>query len=258
MNKRMTDAFNEVQADDALKISIYKGVQEKSAKPQKRPYTKKIQFVMVAVLCLLLVAGLGGYKSFMTPTAVISFDINPSIELSVNRYNRVIATSYYNEDGQTLLSDENLIYKDYEEAIDSLIASDKVQACLNDGGELVLNVAPKNVKQGEAITTYLSHCTSGMENATCDTISTETMDAAHNLGMSMGRYKVYEAIKAYEPDFSAEACNSMSMRELHDKFNSCAEENEGESDACETQESCHESGDHGHAYGRNSMEANEA
>ena len=51
---------------------------------------------------LLTVTLWGGTWLYFTPTMEISVDINPSIELGVNRFDRVISVDGYNEDGQAL------------------------------------------------------------------------------------------------------------------------------------------------------------
>src|SRR5699024_12320720 len=55
-----------------------------------------------AIACLFLLF-FGGRWLFFTPTATISMDINPSIELNVNRFNQVIGVQSYNDDGEKLL-----------------------------------------------------------------------------------------------------------------------------------------------------------
>ena len=247
MNKQIKNAFEAVQADDALKNSIRQSLAQRNHRAQKMPRARGLQLVLVAAFCLLCAVGLGGYQSFMATTAVISIDINPSIEISVNRYNRVVDFKAYNEDGQALLDGQSLKYKTYKEAVDTLLASDKIETSIASGGELVLSVAPENATQGDAITTYLNGCTKNIENASCETVSYESIEKAHALGMSCGRYKVYEKIVAYEPDFTAETCNNMTVRELHQKLG----EHEGSS-CSENDTTCqnNQANGHGHAYGR--------
>ena len=55
-------------------------------------------------------------------------DINPSIELSVNRFDRVIAVTGFNEDGQVLSRELDVKYKDYAQAVEQVLCYDSVAA----------------------------------------------------------------------------------------------------------------------------------
>ena len=46
-----------------------------------------MRLVPTLACCLLvLLAGWGGHHAYFTPSAIISIDVNPSLELGVNRF----------------------------------------------------------------------------------------------------------------------------------------------------------------------------
>lgn len=53
-------------------------------------------------VCLLLLLSGGGYWVYFLPTAKIDIDINPSVALSINRFNKVLSVEGYNAGGQAL------------------------------------------------------------------------------------------------------------------------------------------------------------
>ena len=53
------------------------------------------------------------YQFVFVPVNIISLDINPSIELGVNRMGYVIDAKAYNEDGEILLDNVDVGYKKY-------------------------------------------------------------------------------------------------------------------------------------------------
>ena len=73
----------------------------------------------VSLACLLLFAtsGLGGYSLYYTEAAVISIDVNPSIELDINRWGKVVDQTTYGEESETVLQSLSLKHLEYEEAL---------------------------------------------------------------------------------------------------------------------------------------------
>lgn len=63
--------------------------------------------------CFVLCVALGGYHLYFTPTSIISMDINPSIELEINRFDKVIGVDGYNEDGENLVESLHMLNENY-------------------------------------------------------------------------------------------------------------------------------------------------
>ena len=59
---------------------------------------KRTAWALAACLALAAV-GFGGYRWYAEPTAFVSLDVNPSIELEVNRFDTVVAARGVNETG---------------------------------------------------------------------------------------------------------------------------------------------------------------
>ena len=67
---------------------------------------------------------IGVNKDFDTaPAALISVDINPSIELEVNKANQIISATSVNEDGQQVLDDLDLEEKDLSDGVDAIVSA---------------------------------------------------------------------------------------------------------------------------------------
>lgn len=100
MRDRLKQAFDAVHAEEALKERTKAFVaQQTRGHARRRPALRPSLAAAFACLCLLFT---GGYWLYFTPTATISIDINPSIELGVNRFNRVVSVEGYNADGVKL------------------------------------------------------------------------------------------------------------------------------------------------------------
>lgn len=76
---------------------------------------RKIALGLAAATVLSLGGGTYAYAK-TTPAAYVSVDINPSVELGVNSFGKVISAQAYNEDGQKVLEGTNLVNFDVEKA----------------------------------------------------------------------------------------------------------------------------------------------
>ena len=89
----------------------------------KRGRSRVTALASVAAVFLLLV--LGGFKGYTTPIGVVSLDVNPSIEYSINCFDRVLDISAVNEDAEKILAgldEKALRYQPVDEAVDATIA----------------------------------------------------------------------------------------------------------------------------------------
>ena len=86
----------------------------------------KRKLIPVAVAIVLLFAScVFGYKIYSTPVTVLSVDINPSLELGINRFDKVVNVKGYNVDGSEFTSDLDIIHQDYKKAIEKLEISEE-------------------------------------------------------------------------------------------------------------------------------------
>lgn len=142
MNDRLKKALDQVQAEDELKQKTKEYVFQK-ANGCKR--TKKVHFKLFlpAAACTLLIF-LGGYWLYFVPTAEISMDINPSIELDVNRFDRVISVEGWNDDGKELAGSLDIWNLEYSEAVNRILENETVADLLSDNGILTIAVVGEN------------------------------------------------------------------------------------------------------------------
>ena len=99
--QRMKAAFDTVHADEELKQRT-RDYLARTIYKKKRRVHPAVRALPALAACLLLTLCLGGGYLYFVPTAYISVDINPSLELRVNRFDRVVDVEAYNEDGQAL------------------------------------------------------------------------------------------------------------------------------------------------------------
>lgn len=219
MMTKVREAFDAVQAEEPLKERTTQAVlQAMHAKAEHR--RRRFVPILALAACLLLAAGAGGHHLYFTPTTVLSIDINPSLEMDINRFDRVIALNGYNDDGVALAEALDVKNMQYDDAVDVLMANDTIEACLARGEELSIAVvqADGDAAQSDAVLEYVSGCTAQHENAHCYALSSDSaqMADAHSAGLSCGKYHMYQALLAYDATLTPETVQNMTMRELRD------------------------------------------
>lgn len=100
-----------------------------------------------ACAALLLAIGITGYSWTKTPVSYISIDVNPSIELSLNRFGRVVSATAFNAEGRKILETLSLKGKRDTTAVHEIIENETMQTFLSDEAELVLTVAEEKTQR---------------------------------------------------------------------------------------------------------------
>lgn len=103
-----------------------KKISEKNTIRKKRINSGWIKGLsLVAAAMVLLVVGLGGRNIYRARTvdSIISFDINPSLLMKVNKNERVLDVEPLNKEGEIVIGEMNFKNSDLEMAINALIGS---------------------------------------------------------------------------------------------------------------------------------------
>ena len=69
---------------------------KRQAKSAQRRRLRALTSVAAGLLFLVL----GGFKGYQTPVGIVSLDVNPSIEYSINVFDHVLSVHGVNEDGE--------------------------------------------------------------------------------------------------------------------------------------------------------------
>ena len=83
--------------------------------------SKLVGVLATAMICICGVFGFNQYNSNYKVDSIIEFDVNPSIELNVNKNERVIEVSALNEEGAKVLDGMDLKNVDLDVAVNAII-----------------------------------------------------------------------------------------------------------------------------------------
>lgn len=214
MNNKFHDAFESIHATERLKQSTNAFIHREMVKRQRKTHLSMGYAIACCAVLLLSVCGLGGYQLYQSPVSYISVDINPSVELALNRFDRVVDAIAYNDDGTLILENLNLKNKSYTNAVEQLLADETFASYLT--GEAMLSFTVVSDKE-DALLAGIQQCQGYAENrATCHSANTDSMEAAHYSGLSVGKYRAYLELSRYDKTITPEDCRSLSMREIRD------------------------------------------
>ncbi len=210
------DAFDSIRADEELKGSTRQFLLEQRGGSGMHSHRPGISKMLVTVCILLLfVVGAGGYSWMQAPVSYVSIDVNPSVELALNRLDRVVGITAFNADGAALVDGLSLKGKKYTDAVNLIVDGTVMRAYLSDDAELVFTVAAPGMRSGK-LQAGIAQChSSGGHN--CYSVSADIglVSVAHEYGFSLGKYHAYLQLSAYDSTITVEDCREMSMAEIH-------------------------------------------
>ena len=82
---------------------------------------KKRHIGLYVVFASFILIFMGGFIYFNIPTSYVSVDINPSIMLSANSWDRVVKVEGLNDDAKEVISNLNLYGKDVSDAVNQIV-----------------------------------------------------------------------------------------------------------------------------------------
>ncbi len=231
MTNRIQESFEQIKAPQPLKESTMKYLQGERRKRSRRRTGPVWRAALAGCAALALFLGAGVYM-VRTPVSYISIDVNPSLELALNCFDRVVSVTPYNEDGEMLLEGLKVEGRFYADAIDLIVESDGMQKYLTEEAALTFTVASgSEAREGMLLTgiEQSSGCT--RYGGTGCHADVSTVSDAHSNGMSFGKYAAYLILSEYDDTIGVEDCSRMTMAEIQSQI--CAHENHAG-------ESCHE------------------
>ena len=114
----------------AVGQEIWSIQKEEDLKMKKLPVMKKMALCASCAAIMLFSAGAGVWV-YAAPYSYVSLDVNPSIEYTLNRLDRVIKVEAVNDDGQAILDELNMTDLKNKSIEDAILAT--VQQISNEG-----------------------------------------------------------------------------------------------------------------------------
>ena len=233
MEQRLAAALEKTAPDDVSGVlsrcDARKGtvINMTKKKAPKRRWTSLI----AACLAVMLLGG-GGlfYQQANAVASVVSLDVNPSIELKVNRSEKVLACTPLNEDAKAILADmsngADLKGAKLDVAVNAIVGSLVRNGYLNSiSSAIMISVEDKDAARAEKLQRELTSAVDGVlqtsEAKAAVLTQTLTQDAAREQqarenNISTGKAALVNHVLAINPSLKFDALAKLSVEELKD------------------------------------------
>ncbi|WP_185665937.1 anti-sigma-I factor RsgI family protein, partial [Clostridium saccharobutylicum] len=176
--------------------------------------------------CIILGSGGGAYAYTKSPVAYVSMDINPSVELGVNAFDKVVSVEAYNEDGKKILEDTNLENYEVKNAISTLLEHAISAGYISEDGSSKIEITTSTDKQ--KVADKLDDSLKDVADETLDSndvkanVETENValarrDEARKLGITPGKLNLIQKLQELDPSATVEDYKDKSVKEIQKK-----------------------------------------
>ena len=197
----------------------------------KKTANRKWTTLVAACLAVMLLCG-GGvfYQQAHAVASVVSLDVNPSIELKVNRSEKVLACAPLNEDAKAILADmsngADLKGAKLDVAVNAIVGSLVRNGYLNSiSSAIMISVEDKDTVRAEKLQRELTSAVDGVlqtsEAKAAVLTQTLTQDAAREQqarenNISTGKAALVNRVLTINPSLKFDALAKLSVEELKD------------------------------------------
>ena len=232
MEQRLAAALEKTAPDDVSGVlsrcEARKGtvINMETKKTTKRRWTSLI----AACLAVMLLGGGLFYQRANAVASVVSLDVNPSIELKVNRSEKVLVCTPLNEDAKAILADmsngADLKGAKLDVAVNAIVGSLVRNGYLNSiSSAIMISVEDRDTTRAEKLQRELTSAVDGVlqtsEAKAAVLTQTLTQDAAREQqarenSISTGKAALVNCVLAINPSLKFDALAKLSVEELKD------------------------------------------
>jgi hypothetical protein len=221
--------MSHVNKDDVLakaKQEIYFGASAK-AEPEKekgalpRFFTKRRLIPTLAGVALAFTVFAGALGLYNENFQTVYIDINPSVALKLNRFERVVGVEYLNNDAKNLLAGVKLVGCDASDALTTVITACDNAGYVNASSEIYISAESNNDKDSEKILTKLKARAEASKGQESETYTVNTYKASKTEKenykkeeLSPAKYNIIREIIDGDDDYEIDDLKSKTMDEL--------------------------------------------
>ena len=242
---RFQKAFDGIRAEEELRENCL-GVLTDTIQGKPRP-RRSVRYIRrrylrygfaAACLAVMLFLGLFSYRLYITPSGYIGMDVNPSVELGINQFERVIRTRAFNAEGDQLLSSLSLQNKNLREATVMILDEIEHSGQLCKDSLLSVTVQADDPNRERALLAEImlnvnTHVEGYPQKAEVDVFSVDgdTLALSHAANISAAKYAAILALQAYDPSVTIDSCRDHSVSEIHQMIQQHQHQNDQDSPA---------------------------
>ncbi|MGE5678012.1 MAG: anti-sigma factor domain-containing protein, partial [Pseudomonadota bacterium] len=165
-----------------------------------------------------------GVYAYYTPYSYVSVDINPSMAMSLNRFERVLSVEPLTEDAVSFIENtKNLKNREIDEALSDILESASEKGYIDEEAEnqIMLVVSAKNPKQEEELAGKVNAVAARelakvnkISEVTVAKTSVENYKTAMEKKVSPGREILEDKLREIYPDIKDEELKDMTVKDV--------------------------------------------
>lgn len=218
MNDRFHDAFDSIRASERLKRATRAHIRRKTFDYGRQQFQYRRHRSRVATCLLTLVLVLSGAGIWFLPAASIGLEINPSLELTVNALDRVIALKGNNPDGIAVARQLDVAGMPYDEAMQRILISQELAPYLENGSMISISVvgggSDGHAEQMLSRVVCRAYALAEDENVFYCQTDRETLAAARASGLCIPRYLAWQHLLESDPTVTPENVRQIPKEEI--------------------------------------------
>ncbi len=232
MEQRLAAALEKTVPDDVSGVLSRCEARKGTVIPMTTKKTTKRRWTSLIAACLAVMLLGGGlfYQQANAVASVVSLDVNPSIELKVNRSEKVLVCTPLNEDAKAILADmsngADLKGAKLDVAVNAIVGSLVRNGYLDSiSSAIMISVEDKDTARAEKLQRELTSAVDGVlqtsEAKAAVLTQTLTQDAAREQqarenNISTGKAALVNRVLAINPALKFDALAKLSVEELKD------------------------------------------
>ena len=168
-------------------------------------------------------------------------DLNPSIELGINRFDRVISVTARNPEADNIIISVDIKNMTYTDAVSALVSGGRLDQYLSNDAFMLFTVQSKNTGTQDILLSNLQEAADAAVQPHHQDVSTEyyavdaqTVNNAHQHGMTAGKYTILMELQQVAPGIDISEYSHCSVGEIKGQISMHSED--GEHDGAGTNE----------------------
>ena len=220
--------LKQIEEKEAQKMTNTNYIEEKVTQmPEKRSRSRNRwikTLVPVAAALAIVIGGLFGFLNYSTQS-VIAFEVNPSIEVAVNRSEKVLKLETRNVEAEQVVGDMDLKGVDLDIAVNALIGSMVRNGYIDEiNNSILITVDSKNAEKGielqERLSDDVQRLLSGFSVDGAVLSQTSDKDAhiqelAEQYGISPGKAALIDELVTQDPTIDYATVAALSINDIN-------------------------------------------
>jgi hypothetical protein len=217
-------ALDGIKPDEKLLCDTERMLREKlSTGKSRRPFfANRIAFV-ACFLAVISAFSVSAYAYYQTPVSYVSVDINPSVALGVNRFDRVVTVKSYGEETKDLLAGKKIVGSKPQEAVALLVKEAENGGFVKADGTTAVLIVTESKKKDKA-DSLLDECVKGVDSGRntvaiySDTAADGLKKEADSFSISAGKLKLIKMIQELDDTATVDDYRNDSVTSLLERI----------------------------------------